>query len=876
MLKSLTKKFMVGFVIVGMIFSSFPLIGANIKGEELPVADNEVISEVAEEIPTDNNFPEEVPPPAEELKVEENKGPEGVNPESLVEAKASPRGVISNLTIPTDGKLIIKDGGNYDLVDNLGNVTPGTDTIGDTTFITGVNSTILLENTAEVTAYYINVTGNLVVKGTGKLTSKSGITVSGELHLESGNLTSIRTTYGPYDYTIYANSIKISSGTLNAIGGGMSIKTDNDIIVSGQNAVINATLVGNDIRHGISATGNVLVENGGIIKIDALEPSLSSDPRLASAMTFSKNLTVKNGSKLLIGLDNPRGLSGALTGNLSGDNNIYISGNSTEVNLKCLGDVTRGIEADKLVIEDNATLTMESGYEGLMLRKDLQALSGAKINVTNHGHHAININRDYSSNPADASPVIIDNATVIGHDTGSTGLQGSFAILNRAGDMIVRNGSQVEGYIGNDINKSNNDATPVWVHRGSLIVDNSTVIGDVSRLVPYNDEILDGVYAQSIDVSNGGVVKGIGDHTGIRTFELSATEDSEVIGLGNHSGITIHDDGMTVDGTASITGTGNIYGINVRNSDLTIKGNGQVKGTGANDVVGAGVKSKNIISEGGHLVGISGMETQMGVSVEDAITISNKGVVEGFTPSFDDDGTGNTYSAVKADGTIDVSGAGKVIENYECCDDFTDSFFKACIKNINMSNYNNYTWTVGDGILDVDSSAGIRALTNSPDTTTLVASRTDGTGEVIQLSGNSTHLVNYNATLRGLYYQLKFDVNGGDINTTPETQLILEGEKGTEPAIPTRSGYTFLGWSQTANSSNYWNFETNIMPAENITLYAQWVLGDNGTNDGSSKTSSNNSKSGLPKTGGQMLVLGALALTGIGVLLLKKRKSNSK
>ncbi len=72
------------------------------------------------------------------------------------------------------------------------------------------------------------------------------------------------------------------------------------------------------------------------------------------------------------------------------------------------------------------------------------------------------------------------------------------------------------------------------------------------------------------------------------------------------------------------------------------------------------------------------------------------------------------------------------------------------------------------------------------------------------------------------FYQLTFLLNGG-YGTVPQVQSLHLGEKATVVALPQRDGYTFTAWNTAADGSGYnWNFDTNTMPADHVTLYAQW------------------------------------------------------
>ncbi|ECQ6208098.1 InlB B-repeat-containing protein [Listeria monocytogenes] len=59
---------------------------------------------------------------------------------------------------------------------------------------------------------------------------------------------------------------------------------------------------------------------------------------------------------------------------------------------------------------------------------------------------------------------------------------------------------------------------------------------------------------------------------------------------------------------------------------------------------------------------------------------------------------------------------------------------------------------------------------------------------------------------------------------TTTTQTVDYQEALTEPTEPTKDGYTFEGWYDAQTGGNKWNFATNKMPANNITLYARYSV----------------------------------------------------
>ncbi len=66
-------------------------------------------------------------------------------------------------------------------------------------------------------------------------------------------------------------------------------------------------------------------------------------------------------------------------------------------------------------------------------------------------------------------------------------------------------------------------------------------------------------------------------------------------------------------------------------------------------------------------------------------------------------------------------------------------------------------------------------------------------------------------------YTVTFDTNGG---SAVEPQTVTEGECATQPADPTREGYTFTGWFSDQACTEAFNFDTPI--TGNTTIYAGW------------------------------------------------------
>ena len=85
--------------------------------------------------------------------------------------------------------------------------------------------------------------------------------------------------------------------------------------------------------------------------------------------------------------------------------------------------------------------------------------------------------------------------------------------------------------------------------------------------------------------------------------------------------------------------------------------------------------------------------------------------------------------------------------------------------------------------------------------------------------GSFSGTVTNNGTINGGTFAVTFDTKGGSI---VPVQNILNGQKATKPADPTRAGYTFGGWYTEEAYANLYDFDTSVQNA--LTLYAKWTI----------------------------------------------------
>lgn len=85
--------------------------------------------------------------------------------------------------------------------------------------------------------------------------------------------------------------------------------------------------------------------------------------------------------------------------------------------------------------------------------------------------------------------------------------------------------------------------------------------------------------------------------------------------------------------------------------------------------------------------------------------------------------------------------------------------------------------------------------------------------------GTFSGTVTNNGTINGGTFAVTFDTKGGSI---VPVENVLNGQKATKPADPTREGYTFDGWYTEEDYANLYDFATPVKNA--LTLYAKWTI----------------------------------------------------
>lgn len=139
----------------------------------------------------------------------------------------------------------------------------------------------------------------------------------------------------------------------------------------------------------------------------------------------------------------------------------------------------------------------------------------------------------------------------------------------------------------------------------------------------------------------------------------------------------------------------------------------------------------------------------------------------------------------------------------------------------------------GDSIIPSSQSFTVEAPVEVVESTTLVKngyhimgwnSKADGTGESYSAGQpiSETNDVTLYAQWAADTYIIQFTLNGGD-SEIPTAQVLRVGEYVTEPAMPTRAGYTFQGWQGSVDGEEImWDFHKDKVSNQDMTLTAVW------------------------------------------------------
>ena len=142
---------------------------------------------------------------------------------------------------------------------------------------------------------------------------------------------------------------------------------------------------------------------------------------------------------------------------------------------------------------------------------------------------------------------------------------------------------------------------------------------------------------------------------------------------------------------------------------------------------------------------------------------------------------------------------------------------KGTIKNGSFSGTvtNNKGGTISGGIFTETSTVNNKGTIEKGEFSGKVENQASGTIGGGTFSGTVTN----NGTINGGTFAVTFDTKGGSIVSV---ENVLNGQKATKPADPTKTGYTFDGWYTEETCTNPYDFDTSVQNA--LTLYAKWTI----------------------------------------------------
>ena len=149
--------------------------------------------------------------------------------------------------------------------------------------------------------------------------------------------------------------------------------------------------------------------------------------------------------------------------------------------------------------------------------------------------------------------------------------------------------------------------------------------------------------------------------------------------------------------------------------------------------------------------------------------------------------------------------------------------FKNTVRNVGTIEKGKFSGTVEneakgkitDGTFTETSTVNNKGTIEKGEFSGKVENQTGGTIGGGMFSGTVTN----NGTINGGTFAVTFDTRGG---SSVPVENVLNGQKATKPADPTKTGYAFDGWYTEEAYANLYDFATPVKNA--LTLYAKWTI----------------------------------------------------
>ncbi|WP_394883852.1 InlB B-repeat-containing protein, partial [Clostridium tertium] len=147
-------------------------------------------------------------------------------------------------------------------------------------------------------------------------------------------------------------------------------------------------------------------------------------------------------------------------------------------------------------------------------------------------------------------------------------------------------------------------------------------------------------------------------------------------------------------------------------------------------------------------------------------------------------------------------------------------------------------WNVNAYKVNYDSQGGSPVAEEDVEFDTLIKKPTDPTKEGYTFGGwykdvdctipwdfDTDKMPSNNLTLYAKWnvnaYKVNYDSQGGSPVAEEDVEFDTLIKKPTDP---TKEGYTFGGWYKDVDCTIPWDFDTDKMPSNNLTLYAKWNI----------------------------------------------------
>ena len=409
--------------------------------------------------------------------------------------------------------------------------------------------------------------------------------------------------------------------------------------------------------------------------------------------------------------------------------------------------------------------------------------------------------------------------------------------LDLNGNVLKRTGTGRVIEVQNNGNLTLTDSTPSATH--SFKVDESTklwILDKTNGTNTVNGGVITGGNANANNNDGGGVIIVSGG-----TFTMTG---GNIVGCTAGSG-----GGVDVSGTFTMTG-GSIAGCVAAHASgggvyvetggafemsggsiagctaaSTLAGGGGICNEGTTTLSGSAKIQNCHVDATGEGGGIWSFESAGALTVNGNVEIT--GCKRGTTPDamYFDNGTvsGGRFDGevTKWDGTIIGGTFDDRVRNKGGT--ISDGTFNGKVNNEGNIENGTFSGTVEnadkgkitDGTFTETSTVNNRGTIGGGTFSGTVENQASGTISGGTFSGTVTN----NGTINGGTFAVTFDTKGG---STVPVENVLNGQKATKPADPTRAGYTFGGWYTEETCTNPYEFTTPVQNA--LTLYAKWTI----------------------------------------------------